>query len=201
VATLGLITCFTQPFEKLHSSEDFLPFLSTSTTGDSTTTTSSSSSLLNPYRDNIRWELPDTGQTLSYTDTVGEDHDYTINPPDYTDNLDGTITDNVTGLMWEKDSGTSTYTWENAKTHCNDLPLAAHKDWRLPTREELRSIVDYGQYASAINTTFFPNTQSGDYWSSTTYWEDTSRAWRVSFRSGSDDTLDKTSTNYVRCTR
>ena len=39
--------------------------------------------------------LPDTGQTQSYTDTFGEDSDYTINPPSYTDNGDGTVTDNV----------------------------------------------------------------------------------------------------------
>ena len=44
-------------------------------------------------------KLPDTGQTQSYTTTFGEDSDYTINPPSYTDNGNGTIADNITSLM------------------------------------------------------------------------------------------------------
>jgi hypothetical protein len=49
--------------------------------------------------------IPDTGQTTSYTSTYGEDSDYIINPPSYTDNGDGTITDKTTGLMWQKTDG------------------------------------------------------------------------------------------------
>ena len=44
--------------------------------------------------------LPDTGETTSYTTTFGEDNDYTINPPFFIDDADGTVTDTVTGLMW-----------------------------------------------------------------------------------------------------
>lgn len=43
--------------------------------------------------------LPDTGQTTSYTTTFGEDNDYTINSQSFTNNNNGTITDNVTSLM------------------------------------------------------------------------------------------------------
>ena len=50
-------------------------------------------------------KLPDTGQSKSYTDTLGEDSDYTINAPELIDNLDGTITDKITGLMWQKVDG------------------------------------------------------------------------------------------------
>ena len=57
--------------------------------------------------------VPDTGQTLDATTTFGEDSDYTINAPSYRDNGDGTITDLVTGLMWQKvDAGE--VTWDNA---------------------------------------------------------------------------------------
>ncbi|MEI7509315.1 MAG: hypothetical protein WCJ62_07610 [Flavobacterium sp.] len=52
--------------------------------------------------------LPDTGQTTSYTSTFGEDNDYNINVPSYSDNGDGTVTDNVTGLMWQKADGGDT---------------------------------------------------------------------------------------------
>ena len=46
-------------------------------------------------------KLPDTGQTLSATATFGEDSDYTRNAPSFTDNGNGTVTDNNTGLMWQ----------------------------------------------------------------------------------------------------
>lgn len=52
--------------------------------------------------------VPDTGQTTDYTSTSGEDSDYTIHPPSYTVNADGTVMDNVTGLMWQQqDDGTA----------------------------------------------------------------------------------------------
>ena len=49
--------------------------------------------------------IPDSGQNTSYTNTFGEDNDYTINSPYYVDNGDGTITDTITGLMWQKSDG------------------------------------------------------------------------------------------------
>ena len=49
--------------------------------------------------------LPDTGLAAGFTTTFGEDCDYTINPPSFTDNKDGTVTDNVTGLVWQKADG------------------------------------------------------------------------------------------------
>ena len=49
------------------------------------------------------WPVPDTGQTVSYTNIFGEDHDYTINPHSYTDLGNGIVRDNVTGLGWVKD--------------------------------------------------------------------------------------------------
>ena len=90
--------------------------------------------------------LPDTGQTSSYTATWGEDSDYTINPPSYTDNGDGTVTDNVTSLVWQKES-VSDFEWGEAITYCKDLTIEGYSDWRLPTKKELVSIVDFGTYS------------------------------------------------------
>jgi len=49
--------------------------------------------------------LPDTGQTHHYTQTFGEDSDFSGRGPSYADNGDGTVTDKVTGLMWQKTDG------------------------------------------------------------------------------------------------
>jgi hypothetical protein len=83
----------------------------------------------------------------------------------YTDNEDGTVTDNVTGLMWQQASPLSGYAWADAVAYCSTLTLAGHSDWRLPTLIELYSIVDIGQptMLQAISTYF----SSGDLiWSS-----------------------------------
>jgi len=154
-------------------------------------------------------ELPDTGQEVSYTDTFGEDSDYQPagSQPSYTDNGDGTITDNRTGLMWAKDgNGAGCYsggtrTWEQALSFAEGLTFATYSDWRLPNVKELQSIVDYGEYDPSINTTYFPNTYPGYYWSATTYVGDTSYAWDVHFGVGSVGYNAKTSYIYVRCVR
>jgi hypothetical protein len=105
----------------------------------------------------------------------------------FIDNGDGTVSDFATGLMWEQktdDGGLqdkdNTYSWQEALSYCENLSLAGHSDWRLPNRNELQSIVDYYRYNPSIDTTFFPNTSS-EYWTSTTYDSNPNYAWYVSF--------------------
>ena len=151
-----------------------------------------------------RWSelnLPDTGQTTSYTDTWGEDSDYTINPPSYTDNGDGTVTDNVTGLIWQKEDDDITRTWDDAVSYSNDLTLADYTDWRLPSKKELLSIVNYGTYYPSIDTTYFPGTNMSRYWSSTTNANNSSYAWYVSFGNGYVNNYVKSNNYYVKCVR
>ena len=94
----------------------------------------------------------------------------------FIDNNDGTVTDTITGLMWQQETTPGTYTWEQSLAYCENLTLAGHSDWRLPNRNELYSLVDYRQYNPAINTNYFPHInpvfdfESGPflyYWSST----------------------------------
>ena len=151
-----------------------------------------------------RWtllKLPDTGQTQSYTDTFGEDSDYTINPSSYTDNGDGTVTDNVTGLMWQQEDDDTERTWDEACSYCDDLTLAGYSDWRLPSKKELMSIVNYGTYNSSIDTTYFSGTDALFYWSSTTTAGPPSYAWGVEFYWGLVDNRYNSSSYYVRCVR
>ena len=72
-------------------------------------------------------KLPDTGQTGHFGSAFGEDSDYTINAPSYTNNGDGTITDRVTGLQWQQTDG-GEMTWDNARNACDALVLAGKDD-------------------------------------------------------------------------
>ena len=113
----------------------------------------------------MAWSLPDTGQTLSYTPTFGEDGDYTINPPSYINNGDGTITDSITGLMWQKsDSGEMTY--ESATNYPTTLTLGDFSDWRLPTAHELYGIMNLGVTNPSLSTNVFTLTAAEYWWSS-----------------------------------
>ena len=102
----------------------------------------------------------------------------------FIDNGDGTVTNTDTGLMWQQDTAPSTYNWQGALYYCETLTLASHNDWRLPKVNELQSLVDYTRYNPSINTTFFPNTMSSYYWSSTTYAGHPDSAWLVRFGHG-----------------
>ena len=123
---------------------------------------------------------------------------------DFTDHGDGTVTDNITGLMWQQEDDDANYRWENAITYCEGLSLASYADWRLPNSKELSFIVDYSVYDPAIDETYFPNTNNfPPYWSSTTDMDSAGagKAWRVGFGSGSVSNDDKTEPYKVRCVR
>ncbi len=114
----------------------------------------------------------------------------------FTDNGDGTVKDNATGLIWQKCSqgqntdatcsgAATTSTWSASLTNCSGLGLAG-RTWRLPGIQELKTIVDTTTTASAkIDSIAFPNTQTANYyWSSTTYAPGTTNAWAVNFTNG-----------------
>lgn len=123
------------------------------------------------------------------------------NLENYADNGDGTVTDNITGLMWQK----STYAGASLASYCSGISLAGHGDWRLPTVIELASLLDYGQSAPPlINAAVFPGTPTGPILllSSTPLAGSTSFSWGVSFGTGNTNTTQNTSTNnQVRCVR
>jgi len=73
--------------------------------------------------------------------------EYGIN--DFSDNYDGTITDNATGLMWAQDDDSLALDWENALAYAENSELAGYSDWYLPDVKELQGIVDYSYSPSA----------------------------------------------------
>ncbi|RJO60157.1 DUF1566 domain-containing protein [candidate division WS5 bacterium] len=159
--------------------------------------------------------IPDTGQTQSYTETFGEDSDYTLNPLSYAANGDGTVTDNVTGLMWQQVSDTQMYNWYTASGAynpiynpesadlCASLSLGGYSDWRLPNEFELMGIVNYGIHYPSIDPIFANSVLNEYYWSSSSYVNNPYSAWSVGF--GNGDVLYQFYKSYsglrVRCVR
>ena len=166
--------------------------------------------------------IPNTGVNKCYNQSsiidcplegkafYGQDFHYSSNEMSFTDNADGTVTDNVTLLMWHQIASIPTYNWYEASgtydatynassiNVCDALAVGAHTDWRLPTRRELESIVNYGTgEPSAIDAIYFPN-GNFEYWSVT---DDGLNARFVDFTDGSVRQGEKLSSKYVRCVR
>ncbi|WP_395061856.1 DUF1566 domain-containing protein [Flavobacterium sp.] len=120
--------------------------------------------------------LPDSGQNISYTSTFGEDNDYTINAPSFTNNSNGTITDTVTGLMWQQVDG-GEMTIENAFIYADNLVLGGFSDWRLPSPMESFSILNHQNNNPAMNTTFFTASTAEYWWTNTYQTGDNTKVW------------------------
>lgn len=111
-----------------------------------------------------------------------------------------TVLDNATKLTWQRAVVAQTYSWQSGKDYCKLLALAGG-GWRLPTVRELRSIVDFGQSAAAIDKDAFPNTSAEALGSATTVSGTASSAWFVIFGSGQSGSNGVTGASRVRCVR
>ncbi|MEN6538888.1 MAG: DUF1566 domain-containing protein [Mizugakiibacter sp.] len=103
----------------------------------------------------------------------------------FIDNGDGTITDTTTGLMWSQATlNKRGISHAKAEKLCAELDLAGHKDWRLPTADELFALADRSRHSPAIDIEAFPDTRSDWYWTSTPSAWASSCAWLVDFDYG-----------------
>ncbi|MBF0565812.1 MAG: DUF1566 domain-containing protein [Nitrospirae bacterium] len=147
-----------------------------------------------------------TGQTQSYH--FGDDGAIKAGAvwpsPRFIDNGDGTVTDNLTGLMWTRNANLAagTKTWQQALDYVASMNTGSgtydHTDWRLPNMKELRSLTDYSKYSVALPTgNPYTNAQLYFYWSSSTIARSPSGAWVVSMDDGGDYRYYKTSNLYV----
>lgn len=131
---------------------------------------------------------------------------------------DETCTDHDTGLEWQKcthalsgascsEGSRTAFVWEAAITHCDDLVWAGKDDWRLPSIQELITIVDYSTSGSAINPKYFPATPALGYWSASSFIAPSNPpyAWGINFLSGyiayDDRTIYRTDGYLARCVR
>jgi len=126
---------------------------------------------------------------------------------------DAAVLDKETQLVWEQSPDTGKRTWFDALSHCYQREvgtrLGSRKGWRLPTIEELASLVDPNNPNGNPDLPPghpFSNVQSSNappsfYWSATTDASSTSDAWVVAFDSGGVGNVDKTDSNFVWCVR
>lgn len=119
------------------------------------------------------------------------------------------VKDNLTGLVWEvktlddsihcKDT---VFNWKKADKmfipRINGEKFGGFSDWRLPTTNELLSIVDKDLENPSIDINFFPNTAPSYYWSSVEHVLSDNLIWCVKFSYGLDIFSDKTYEYYVR---
>lgn len=89
------------------------------------------------------------------------------NPARYDNARAGVVVDLVTGLMWEASPFASSLSLPDAVKHCAELRAEGHCDWRLPSRIELVSLVDFTQASSALDPSSFPATE-GDFLTAST---------------------------------
>ncbi|MCB2184513.1 MAG: DUF1566 domain-containing protein [Desulfobulbaceae bacterium] len=173
-------------------------------------------------------QVPDTGQNSCFDRTgavidctgSGQDGDqYTGIPlpsPRFTDNGDGTVKDNLTGLIWLKNANCSGFrTWEQALAdaaalqdgECGLTDGSIAGDWRMPNLFELESLRNMNYFdppLSDANGTEhwvdgdpFINVQIAPYWSSTTFANSTASAACVIFSNGNENATGKSSTSYA----
>ncbi|MBU0680657.1 MAG: DUF1566 domain-containing protein [Proteobacteria bacterium] len=166
-------------------------------------------------------EVPASGQTTCYDATgaviacagTGQDGELLTGviwpTPRFIDNGDGTVTDNLTGLMWMTEAncignvnpafdadgtaGDGIVLWQhgldfvtavNATTYDCNVTIS-YTDWRLPNRKELLSLIDFGQSNPALPSGHpFTGVVSSDYWTSSSAVTLPDDAWCVNFQYG-----------------
>ncbi len=174
-----------------------------------------------------------TGQTACYNSAgsaipcagTGQDGEFQNGAArSFTDNGDGTVTDDTTGLMWEKlsDDGSihdqdTSYSWDNAFASkvatLNSGNFAGHNDWRLPNLPELYTLVNLGALHPATFSEFNSSCTAGcpsttcscvvedGYWTASTRRVLNENAWRVEFYDGGTHTIPKGDLLRVRAVR
>ena len=143
-------------------------------------------------------KLKKSGQTDSYEQfddgyyQMGDNHKYY--------KKEDIVVDAITGLEWQDDKEVSVTdkTWQEAKDYCLRLSLGGYEDWRLPTVEELDTILMYGGYDS-LDKVFNP--AYNFYWSANSNPATTKEAWGIDFYTKVERWRGVTEESSARCVR
>lgn len=159
-----------------------------------------------------------TGQNTSYT--ARDDGDFkkgvTWPSPRFTDNIDGTVTDNLTGLIWLKNAncyGVRAWSTEYADPGlgnaidvcyftidgaCGLTDNSDLGDWRLPNVKEMQSLVDFSNNDPSLPSGHpFTNVQNTFYWTSSTAGFNTDQGWHVMLNRGYSAVDHKSNERFV----
>ena len=112
------------------------------------------------------------------------------------------VGDNKTGLVWEQSPGVEHLGWWDAPDYCRGRTTGGRGGWRVPTKEELSSLVDASQVDPSLPDSHpFTNVKSAIYWTATPDAKDRILAWHVSFFTGQVTVDGKHLNRRVWCVR
>ena len=108
--------------------------------------------------------------------------------------------DKNTNLIWQdsKDNKGLSMTYYKAEKFCSNLTIGKYSDFRIPTMNELQTIIDYKNYDSAI-IEGFDYVDNEAYWTTTPFADDDRAVWLIHFKKGERYVKDKHYDRYIRC--
>jgi len=108
-----------------------------------------------------------------------------------------------TNLLWEDTPHVreAKITQVRAKAYCSELRLGDFQDWRLPSIQELLSIIDYRRTSPALIKAFNYVEDEAFYWSQTVVADESDAFWGVNFKRGDSSKASEYYDRYVRCVR
>jgi hypothetical protein len=112
------------------------------------------------------------------------------------------VLDKETGLVWEQSPQTTTHQWSSARLECTSRTVSGRSGWRLPSVNELTSLIDTTNTTPVLPTGHpFSNVMSSRYWSATTSADLPTLAWNGNFDDGEVASYLKASFLFVWCVR
>jgi hypothetical protein len=112
------------------------------------------------------------------------------------------VRDKRTGLVWEQSPALDMSDWEMAQRRCSSSHAGGHTDWRVPTVQELATLVEPSSIEVKLPADHpFANVEPGIYWSATERRENRAYASFVNFSTGLVATLEKYMPTFVWCVR
>ena len=124
-------------------------------------------------------------------------------PPNlYSSPAPGVVLDRFTRLTWQQATSSSPMSFAAAEEHCTALDLSGG-GWRLPSVNELSTLVDETRVAPAIQIATFADTPADDwYWSATPYANNAENRWCLNYNDGyTTRGRAATEQSFVRCVR
>ena len=114
---------------------------------------------------------------------------------------DGTVRDNLTGLVWQQGFSSATQNLGDSAAYCSTPTGPSGGGWRLPTVAELQTLVDETVMTPSIDSAYFPSTTPNWFWSSTPVPGSELDGWAVTFAGGGTGRAGGSFRCRARCVR